>query len=60
VIVAVPLFPSLVVVIVVVPRLTPRTSPPEVTVAVAVLADDHETGRPVRIFPAASNRLTVS
>src|SRR2546430_4518576 len=50
----VPLFPSLVAVIVAVPGVTPDTSPPLLTVATVVLELDHVTVRPERGAPPAS------
>lgn len=52
--VAVPLFPSLVAVIVIVPAATAVTTPDVVTVASAELLDDHDTARPVSTLPLAS------
>src|SRR5438552_2153678 len=54
VIVEVPLFPSLVAVIVAVPGVTPDTSPLLLTVATVVLELDHVTVRPESGFPPAS------
>src|SRR5256885_5498272 len=54
VIAAVPLWPSLVAVIVAVPPATPVASPLPLTVAAAVLLLAHVTVRPVSVFPAAS------
>jgi hypothetical protein len=51
---AVPLLPSLVAVIVAVPTATPVTTPPDETVAAAVLLEVQVTVRPVRVFPFAS------
>jgi len=60
----VPVFPSLVAVIVVAPMATPVTSPVASTVATASFADDHVTVRPTSGFPAASSgcawRCTVT
>jgi hypothetical protein len=50
----VPLFPSLVAVIVAVPALTAVTLPLDDTVATAVLDDDHDAARPVSVLPFAS------
>src|SRR5205823_4462783 len=50
----VPLFPSLVAVIVAVPGVTPDTSPLLLPVAAAVLELDHVTVRPESGFPVAS------
>src|SRR5438309_4582887 len=58
---AVPLLPSLVAVIVVVPPLaTSDTSPLGETVATVVVLDVHATVRPVSVVPLASLRVTVS
>ena len=51
---AVPLWPSLVAVIVAGPAATPVASPLPLTVATAVLLLAHVTIRPVSVFPAAS------
>src|SRR5256885_3969965 len=51
---AVPLFPSLVAVIVAAPGATPVRSPVLLTVATVVLLLDHVTGRPLNTFPAES------
>src|SRR5437773_736560 len=51
---AVPLWPSLVAVIVAGPPATPVASPLPLTVATAVLLLAHVTVRPVSVFPAAS------
>jgi hypothetical protein len=60
-IVAVPLCPSLVPVIVTdSPTLTPVTSPVSLTVATAVLVLAHVTVRPVRALPAVSLSVAVS
>ena len=56
----VPVFPSLVAVIVVVPGRSPVTSPAGETLATAGLLDVHETARPVRVLPAASFIVAVS
>src|SRR2546423_7836359 len=50
----VPLFPSLVAVIVAEPGVTPETSPEPLTVATAVLLLDQETVRPESAAPFAS------
>ena len=60
VIVEVPLFPSLVAVIVADPGVTPETRPLLLTVAAAVLALDHVTVRPESGFPPASLGVPVS
>src|SRR6059058_1958114 len=60
VIAEVPLFPSLVAVIVAVPGVTPDTSPLLLTVATAVLELDHVTVRPESGFPPASLGVPVS
>src|SRR5205807_3658703 len=60
VIAEVPLFPSLVAVIVAVPGVTPDTSPLLLTVATAVLELDHVTVRPERGAPLASFSVAVS
>src|SRR6266513_3336198 len=57
---AVPLWPSLVAVIVAEPATFPVTSPLPVTVATGVLLLDHATGRPVSTVPFASFRVAVS
>src|SRR6266496_2609052 len=51
---AVPLWPSLVAVIVAGPPATPVASPLPLTTATAVLLLAHVTVRPVSVFPAAS------
>src|SRR5438034_280773 len=56
----VPLWPSLVAVIVAEPATFPVTSPVPVTVATGVLLLDHATGRPVSTVPFASFRVAVS
>src|SRR5205823_1194426 len=56
----VPLFPSLVAVIVAVPGVTPDTSPLLLTVATVVLELDHVTVRPESGFPPASLGVPVS
>src|SRR5437879_2339908 len=56
----VPLFPSLVAVIVAEPGMTPETSPLLLTVATAVLELDHVTVRPESGFPPASLGVPVS
>jgi hypothetical protein len=60
VIAAVPLFPSLVAVIVAEPGATPVTSPTPDTVATAVLSLAHVAVRPVNTFPAASFIVAVN
>src|SRR5207249_8570066 len=60
VIAEVPLFPSLVAVIMAVPGVTPDTSPLLLTVATVVLELDHVTVRPERGFPPASLGVAVS
>ena len=57
---AVPLFPSLVAVIVAEPAATPLTRPVLLTVAAAVLLLDQVTVLPVSTFPAESNVVAVS
>src|SRR5438445_9611873 len=57
---AVPLFPSLVALIVMEPGVTPDTSPLLLTVATAVLELDHVTVRPERGAPLASFGVAVS
>src|SRR5439155_924875 len=57
---AVPLFPSLVAVIVADPAATPVTSPAADTVAIAVFELVHATPRPVSTFPAASFGVALS
>jgi len=54
VIAAVPLFPSLVAVIVAAPTVTPVTNPLPLTLAIPLLLDAHVTVRPVRTVPALS------
>ncbi len=56
----VPLFPSLVAVIVADPGVTPETSPELLTVATDVLLLDQETARPERAVPFASFGVAVS
>jgi len=56
---AVPVFPSLVAVIVTVPKATPVTVPLELTVAMPVLPELHVTTRPVRTAPFASFVVAV-
>jgi len=56
----VPLFPSLVAVIVAEPAATPVTRPVVFTVATAVLLLLHVTTRPVKALPAASRGVAVS
>lgn len=60
VIVDVPLFPSLVAVIVAEPGATAVTRPEAETVAAAVALDDHVTVRPVRTLPPPSRTVAVS
>jgi len=60
VIAAVPVFPSLVAVIVAVPAAAPVTRPAAFTVATVVLLLVHVTVRPVSTFPAASFVVAVS
>src|SRR5207253_6859108 len=60
VIAEVPLFPSLVAVIVAVPGVTPDTSPLLLTVATVVLELDHVTVRPESGAPLASFGVAVS
>src|SRR5438445_13362573 len=57
---AVPLFPSLVALIVMEPGVTPLTRPLVLTVATAVLELDHVTVRPESGFPPASLGVAVS
>src|SRR2546427_3157243 len=57
---AVPLWPSLVAVIVAEPATFPVTSPVPVTVATGVLLLAHVTVRPVRMVPLASRRVALS
>jgi hypothetical protein len=57
---AVPDFPSLVAVIVAEPVAIPVTSPPDETVATAVLFDEKLTGLPESGFPCPSVGLAVS
>src|SRR5207249_6986449 len=57
---AVPLFPSLVAVIVADPAATPVTSPAADTVAIAVFELVHATPRPVSTFPAPSFGVALS
>src|SRR5437870_10309953 len=57
---AVPLWPSLVAVIVAEPATFAVTSPVPVTVATGVLLLAHVTERPVRMLPLASRRVAVS
>src|SRR2546423_7405184 len=56
----VPLFPSLVAVIVAEPGVTPETSPEPLTVATDVLLLDQETVRPESATPFASLGVAVS
>jgi hypothetical protein len=58
--VAVPLFPSLVAVIVAVPGPVPVTRPVEFTVAIASLLDDHVTTRFVTVVPFRSFTVVVN
>ena len=58
--VEVPLFPSLVAVIVAEPGVTPETRPPLLTVATAVVELDHVTVRPESGAPLASFGVAVS
>src|SRR6266566_5087348 len=57
---AVPLFPSLVAVMVAEPVALPVTSPLEITVAAVVLLLDQAIARPVRTFPAESFVVAIS
>src|SRR5881628_2634559 len=57
---AVPLWPSLVAVIVAAPATFAVTSPVPVTVATGVLLLAHVTERPVRMLPLASRRVALS
>ena len=57
---AVPDFPSLIAVIVAVPRVTPVTTPVVDTVATAVLLDAHVTTRPLKTVPLASVSVAAS
>src|SRR3989440_8426334 len=57
---AVPLWPSLVAVIVAEPATFPVTSPVPVSVATGVLLLAHVTVRPVRMVPLASRRVALS
>src|SRR5256714_2427723 len=57
---AVPLFPSLVAVIVAEPGVTPDTSPAPLTVATAVLLLDQVTVRPESVLPLASFSVALS
>ena len=57
---AVPLFPSLVAMIVAEPAVFAVTSPLPFTVATVVLFEDHVTVRPVRMLPLASLSVAVS
>jgi hypothetical protein len=56
----VPIFPSLVAVIVVVPGRSPVTSPDDETLATSGLLEVHETARPVSVLPAASFIVAVN
>src|SRR5689334_1601049 len=55
-----PVFPPMVAVIAAEPAATPVTRPASLTVAIAVLALVHATGRPVRTLPLASCAVAVS
>src|SRR2546430_13153686 len=57
---AVPLFPSLVAVIVAVPAADPVTSPLALTVATPAALVPHAIVRPVSTFPLASSSLAVT
>jgi hypothetical protein len=57
---AVPLFPSLVAVIVTVPGVTPVTRPEAETVAIAVLLELHVTTRSVTTVPFRSFTVAVN
>jgi hypothetical protein len=57
---AVPLFPSLVAVIVAEPAATPVTTPLDDTVAIPVLELDHVSARPVSTLLFASRAVAVS
>jgi hypothetical protein len=56
----VPVFPSLVAVIVVVPGTRPVTTPELETVATSGLLDVQETARPLSTFPSASFIVALS
>lgn len=56
---AVPLLPSLVAVIVVVPAATAVSFPSESMVATVLSELDHVTGRPVRTLPFASRAVAI-
>src|SRR5438128_12234973 len=58
--VAIPLFPSLVAVIVVVPASNADTKPPADTVATFSAVDVHVTVRPVKTAPLASRSVAVN
>jgi hypothetical protein len=58
--VALPLFPSLVAVILAVPTAIPLTTPCAETIATAVLLDAHVITRLVRVFPLASRVVAVA
>jgi hypothetical protein len=55
-----PVCPSLVAIMLALPTATPVTTPPEVTVATAVLSEDQDTDLPARTFPAASFVVAVA
>ncbi len=57
---AVPLWPSLVAVIIALPATTPVTSPLPLTLATAGLLVDQAVARPERTFPAESSVIAVS
>src|SRR2546426_870913 len=57
---AVPLWPSLVAVMVPAPAVTPVTSPLPLTVAMLLLLDDQLMARPVNGLPLASRGVAVS
>jgi len=56
----VPVFPSLVAVIVVVPGTSPVTTPDCETLATSGLLEVQETARPLSVFPAASFIVAVN
>jgi hypothetical protein len=58
--VAVPLFPSLVAVIVALPAATPVTTPDDETVAIAGDDDDHVMARPASVSPLAPLAVAAS
>ena len=60
VMVALPVFPSLVAVMVAVPTPIPETTPCPSTVATALLSEDHVTVRPVSVLPLASSVVAVA